>query len=471
MARYSDFPLISVEELALVLEKSHDGIIITDCFGNTVYSTPSADYGIAPYTFKNNNVRNMVKEGIFNHSVIWEATEKKRPITKAVKTLTGSYVVSTATPLLDDDKNVLMVITNVRDDNELESCAAVLREATSNIERYKNVINYISGTKKRSQNIITRSEKMLQLISYLCKVAVNESAVLITGESGTGKELMSSLIHESSRRNVEPFIPVNCAAIPRDLAESEFFGYQKGAFSGASGKGKPGFFELAHRGTLFLDEVAEMPLEIQSKFLRVLETGQFLRVGGTSPIQTSVRIISATNRNLSQCIREGTFREDLFYRLNVIPVQIPPLRERSGDILYLADYFLDRANTRNNTSYTLSANMKKALTKYDWPGNVRELKNFIERYSIMPDNENILIESLQSQPLRGTGSKGESADVSEDSGYNGLSMSLKEVSRAAESAYIKKMLEDCGGNVTLSAKRLGIHRSMLHRKIRDYLEL
>lgn len=463
MIRDSAFPLISINDLASVLEKSQDGIIITDHKGNVVYSTPSADYAIVPHSFSGQNVKDMVDRGVFDHSVIWEATINKSPVTNAVQTKSGSYVVSSATPLLDEKGEVRLVITNVRDDNKLEVYAAALQKASSSVERYKNVINYIQGVVSKSQGIVTRSKKMLQLMEYLRKVATNESPVLITGESGTGKELISSFIHENSLRQREPFIPVNCASIPRDLAESEFFGYAKGAFSGASAQGKPGLFELAHRGTLFLDEIAEMPLDIQAKFLRVLETGSFLRLGGTTPIQTNVRIIAATNRDLTQRIAEGSFREDLYYRLNVIPVEIPPLRERTEDILHLAEHFLKQSNIQYNTDYTLNPEIQNALLEYHWPGNVRELKNYMERYIISPDTGILELRAMSEHPKDKYSPEHKNPSQEENT-----SMTLKEVKQAAEIAYIKKVMTECNGNISMTARRLGIHRSMLHRKIRDY---
>jgi transcriptional regulator with PAS, ATPase and Fis domain len=213
--------------------------------------------------------------------------------------------------------------------------------------------------------------------------------VLILGESGVGKEMVANLIHETSDRKNSPFIKVNCGAIPENLLESELFGYEGGAFTGAKKEGKMGLFELANKGTLFLDEIAEMPLALQVKLLRVLQEREVMRVGGVKPVAVNVRIIAATNRNLHEDVQKGNFREDLYYRLNVIPLSILPLRERREDILPLASYFIEQFNQKYLTKKTLSAETAEAFELYNWPGNVRELQNIVERLIVMSDGDEI----------------------------------------------------------------------------------
>ena len=458
-----DMNLSSLEQLIKILDHSNDGIIITDAAGNVLYVTPIADVWFAPYVFRGKNVRQLESRGAYSKSIIWEATKTKKMVTAPVRLESGKYVVSTANPILDEDGNVQYVITNSRWDNELQQHADALHAAKQEADKFKRAFDYVARTKEDSKSIVTRSEGMINLLDYLRRVSPSDSPIHIYGESGTGKELLSAFAHENSARKNEPFIPVNCAAIPKDLAESEFFGYSKGAFSGALAKGKPGFFELANGGTLFLDEVAEMPLDIQAKILRVLEDGSFRRVGGTMAIKTNVRIISATNRNLYQHVLDSLFREDLYYRLNVIPISVLPLRERQDDIVYLAENFLRRACMRLNKSLALSNRLKDALVRYDWPGNVRELKNFIERYAIIPEEEALLIESLRRSKEPAT-SGGRALRAKGDHGR----LSLRDVREQTEIEYIEKVLQTCDGNMTAAARILGINRSMLYRKVEKY---
>ncbi|MBU2537621.1 MAG: sigma 54-interacting transcriptional regulator, partial [Proteobacteria bacterium] len=244
-------------------------------------------------------------------------------------------------------------------------------------------------------NIIGQCKRIQDVYNYIDKVAPSRATALILGESGTGKELVARAIHQASPRADKPFIKINCAALPENLLESELLGHEKGAFTGAATL-KKGRFELADGGTIFLDEVGELPLALQAKLLRVLQEQMFERLGGTQTITVNVRIIAATNRSLEACVEQGTFRADLYYRLNVVPVILPPLRERREDIPLLLDHFLKESNRMNTREVHLSSPVVQLLCAYSWPGNVRELQNLIERLVIMADSETIVTRELPS---------------------------------------------------------------------------
>jgi len=245
-------------------------------------------------------------------------------------------------------------------------------------------------------NIIGKSEKILEIFEIIEKVARTDSTILITGETGTGKELIARAIHKCSPRKDRPFVPINCAAIPEQLLESEFFGYEKGAFTGAM-RSRMGRIEFSNQGTLFLDEISSMSLELQAKLLRVIQEQEFERIGGLKTIKVDFRLISATNQDLKEKIKEGTFREDLFYRLNVIPINVPPLRERKSDIPILVNHFLKELREHNKTSVRgFSDKAMERLMQYHWPGNVRELKNLVERLSVLKQQGIIELDDIPS---------------------------------------------------------------------------
>jgi two-component system NtrC family response regulator len=301
-----------------------------------------------------------------------------------------------------------------------------------------------------TESFVAQDKKMKELLSLISRVAKSDSTVLIYGESGTGKEVVARLIHKASRRKNCRFIPISCAALPETLLESELFGYERGAFSGAE-KRKIGKFELAHKGTLFLDEIGDLSLSIQVKLLRVLQEFTFERLGSNTPIKADVRLISATNQDLKKKISSGTFREDLFYRLNVISVNLPPLRERKKDIKPLVDFFIDKFNGRCNRRINMiSKDALDKLIRYDWPGNVRELENVIERAVVLCRGPVIEAKDL---PL--------SAEPDESAGG-------AESMQQMEKIHIKKVLEKTDWNLSETAKRLAIHRNTLRLKIKEY---
>jgi two-component system, NtrC family, response regulator AtoC len=318
--------------------------------------------------------------------------------------------------------------------------------------------------------LVGQSPAIRQIYAVVEKVANTPSTVLISGESGTGKELIARALHENSARHAGPFIKINCAAIPKTLMESELFGYDKGAFTGAVGA-KPGRFELAHGGTLFLDEIGEIPIEMQVKLLRVLQESEFERVGGIKTIKVDVRLVTATNRDLLAEVGAGAFREDLFYRLNVVPIHIPPLRERREDIPLLADHFIAKFNDRLKKEIaTITPEAIERLVAYQWPGNIRELENLMERTMLFCEGPDILVSDLPPEVAGAPVSAAASAAASGDEARPAPE-SLKEAVRAeterVERDLIQRALDATSGNVTQAARKLKISRKSLQTKMKE----
>lgn len=310
--------------------------------------------------------------------------------------------------------------------------------------------------------IIGNSSSIQEVFKVIAKIAQSPSTVLVWGESGTGKELVAYEIHRHSKRANKPFVKINCAAIPSTLIESELFGYERGAFTGAVGS-KPGRFELAHEGTLFLDEVAEMPLEMQVKLLRVLQEQEFERVGGVNTIKVDVRIITATNKDLEAEVKAGKFREDLFYRLNVVPIHLPPLRERREDIDALVRYFLMQFNEKLKKGVTgLTPETLQALRSYAWPGNIRQLENVLERMILMCDGSVLTNADLPDEIEAVAVGKRENGEEPAS-----LKQIVRKQTQSLERDLIEKALEETGGNVTRAAEKLGLSRKGLQLKIKE----
>lgn len=348
---------------------------------------------------------------------------------------------------------------------DFEKLKLTIRRATEHFELKEENRLLKQNIEKQfdRQNIIGRSPAMIKLLETVALVAQSEATVLITGESGTGKELIAGATHYNSTRKDAPFVKINCAAITESLLESELFGHEKGSFTGAS-KQKEGKFVQANGGSLFLDEVSEMPLSMQVKLLRVLQERELMRVGGEEVVKVDVRVIAATNKNLTDLISKGAFREDLYYRLNVVDLYIPPLRERGDDIPLIAQRFLEtfaKKNRKNVSAFTPSA--MDILIRYNWPGNVRELMNAIERAVVLGRSENLDIEDFMT--IKPAVDKVDE-DLKTAVRFNG-DMKLEDVEKSA----ILKTLEASRGNKSETARRLGITRKTLHKKLKIYGEM
>ena len=336
----------------------------------------------------------------------------------------------------------------------------VLKEK-SLLKEYEELKEKVDKTYK-FENIIGISGKMQDIFKKIMKVAKTDTTILIRGESGTGKELIARAIHYNSQRNSKKMVEINCASIPETLLESELFGHEKGSFTGAV-KQKIGKFELADGGTIFLDEIGEMPVNVQSKLLRVLQERKFTRVGGNATIDVDVRVLAATNADLESMIKDGEFREDLYYRLNVIPLQIPALRERKEDIGPLVQHFIKKYCDKNNlTEKSISQNFLKAVELYYWPGNVRELENAMENAIVLSDKDQLGQDDLPGYIVS------EPKEFSKPQSIELEHLPFKQQLEAAEKIIIERAIRECNGNKTHAAKQLGFSIRTLRNKINKY---
>jgi transcriptional regulator with PAS, ATPase and Fis domain len=356
------------------------------------------------------------------------------------------------------------------DVQQLKVLADQISTMESKLSYYQTELKRLQGAKFSFQSIIGDSEKMREVKSMALKVSKSRSTILIRGESGTGKELFAHAIHNASPRAAGSFIRLNCAAIPRDLLEAELFGYEEGAFTGAKKGGKPGKMELANNGTLFLDEIGDMPLDMQAKLLRVLQEKEIERIGGTKIRKIDVRFIAATHQNLLEMVQKGTFREDLYYRLHVFAIDIPPLRERKEDIIHITEFLIRKLNEELGTNIvSLDERVRAIFMEYDWPGNIRELENVLERSMNVVEKNIIQVQHLPVY-LRKRGLQEElyKETFVESQDENDMNYSLQAEVEAAEKRVIIRALEKTAGNRKEAANLLGIHRASLYRKMERY---
>ncbi len=454
-------------ELNAIIESSHDGIVITDNKGVIMRVNKAVEgmLDLAGDYFIGKSAQELERKGIINCSAISEVIATGKPVTVNQTTINGKEIITTATPVFDEHDNLNSVVANIKDVTELNELRFKLEKSQTSVA----VNGQHSALKAQMQDcgIVAESEKMLKVIDTALKFAEVDATVFILGESGVGKELIAHLIYKNSVRYNRRFIRVNCGAIPGDLMESEFFGYEGGAFTGAKGEGKPGYFELANQGTLFLDEIAELPFELQVKLLRAIQEREIMRVGGTKPIKVDVRIIAATNRDMEEMVRQGSFREDLYYRLNVLPIVIPPLRSRPDDISALLTAFLDKFCQKHKTGKLVSGETLDILVQYSWPGNVRELENLVERLVITAEGEVILPDDLPERIINQV----------EQQPANGLTavakqgkepiQPLKDAVEQVEKDLIIRAIQMYGSTYK-AAKILGVSQSTIARKAKKY---
>lgn len=368
----------------------------------------------------------------------------------------NSHILANARPLYVEKKFRGAVSTD-RDFKEVLTLYSELEQANSKLVFLENEIKRYSGV---FGNMIGISPIILNRISMARQIAPTSTSTMITGESGTGKEVFARAIHELSGRK-GLFVPVNCSAIPNELFESEFFGYCSGAFTGANQKGKIGLFELADQGTIFLDEIGDMPLHMQAKLLRVLQEKEITKVGGANSIKIDARVISATNKNLNKMVKEGSFREDLFYRLNVIEIQLPRLKDRFEDIPILINHFLKEfANKNGRNIKAIDTEAIKILLNYDWPGNIRELMNVVEHMVVISDTEKIYKSSIPHYIL--------SSDKSTNLNLENYPLDLNLAIKNLERETIQRALSMAKNNKSKASKLLNIPRATLYHKIQEY---
>jgi len=445
-----------IENYRLIFDSIYNGVMVTDAEGFiTHFNKPYGKFlGMDP----EKQIGRHCTEAVENSRMHIVAKTGRAEINQSHEIM-GQRMVVQRIPIRKNGRVVAVfgqvMFKDIRDVRKLADRLSLLE---SKVKLYEEELLSLRSTRYTFDSILGESESLRHLKKEALKASANSFAVLVTGESGTGKELFAQAIHHASPRKIHPFVRINCAAIPKDLLESELFGYEKGAFTGANSSGKPGKFELANRGTIFLDEIGDLPLEMQPKLLRVLEDKEFERVGGTSPIRSDFRLIAATNQNLEELMAEGRFRRDLFYRLSVIPLRIPPLRQRREDILPIARSILRRLEDEANLNrIKLLPAAKKVFTLYDWPGNVRELSNVLERTVAGLQDQRIRPSDLPFYVCRGT----EDQDLCREA-------SFRSAQARAEKSAIGRALADADYNKAKAARILGIHRTLLYKKMKKY---
>lgn len=451
-----------------VLENSYDGIYITDKNSVTIYVNKAYENltGHKRSEYVGKSMDDLIESGIMKVHITRDVITSRKSVTTREELISGKDVLITGNPIFNDNNEIIAVVTNVRDISEIISLEKKERLAKEVISRYQKQF-FDASTMK---NIICESSNTISVFNFAAKVAPKDSTVLLTGETGVGKEVVAKYIHYNSMRKDNNYIKINCGAIPEHLLESELFGYVAGAFTGADPNGKPGLFELADNGTLFLDEIGELPLNLQSALLRVLQDGEVTRVGSTKTRKVAVRIIAATNRNLKQMIEEKTFREDLFYRLNVISINIPPLRERRDDIPALAKLFIERLNKKYNTRKKVSDTFLLELMSMNWPGNVRELSNFVERQYILNESDNLTSIHDMSYNKQGDAYRTIQSSISSSAAADPDALNIDKVVSSIEAALIKTALNK-SNNTKEAAKLLGISQPTFSRKYNKYKDM
>ncbi|MTI84717.1 MAG: PAS domain-containing protein [Firmicutes bacterium] len=378
-------------QLMTAFDYCFDEVYVTDGQGYTVFVSKACEkfYGVNARDMLGKHVNQLEKDGIFSHSVSREVLQKKHQVSLIQGTNKGRKLLVTANPVFSESGDIELIVTISRDITETSNLKDKLVETEELSKMYLSEIERLKTGQSQSQELVVVSEPMKQIMDTVKRIAKVDSTIFIEGESGVGKGVVASRIHQQSKRAEKAFISVNCGAIPENLIESELFGYESGAFTGAQKGGKKGLFEAANGGSIFLDEIGELPLSLQVKLLHVIQEKKLRRIGGNKDIIVDVRIIAATNRNIQQLVQQGKFREDLFYRLNVIPLSIPPLRHRRGDIIPLIEQFLKKFNDIYRLKKQVSEPALEALSAYNWPGNVRELENLIERLVVTSDTNRI----------------------------------------------------------------------------------
>ncbi len=394
------------KQFRTVFESSSDGIWICDHEGRVVDINRASEKlgGLSRHEVVGSKVSGIIKNGLYSNYVTDEVIQSGRPVSQLqyIKR-TNKTVLCTGMPVFDDQGRLSLVVINERDITQLETMRKQLEETRKERETYKDKLSELSMRELKEQRVVADSDNMREIMRTALKIAHMEvTGILLLGESGTGKGLLAKFIHNCGKRKKKPFIQINCATLPENLLEAELFGYERGAFSGAGSQGKPGLIELAHEGTLFLDEIGDLSFSLQAKLLKYLDDHEVLRLGGTKPKAIDCIVVAATNQNLETSVREKRFREDLFFRLNTIALNLPPLRERTDDIFELADHFLQECNQKYNQAKTISPLTLSLMQAYPFRGNVRELKNMIKRAVVMSEGSRIdrhILESIGSDAL------------------------------------------------------------------------
>lgn len=449
-------------ELKSIIETSYDGILVVDLDGKILRGNSGCEkilgvglcQNIQRISALSGNIKDVL-QSIINNSI-----NRRCSVTVTHTTDDGKEILITGTPDFNEGVEIARIIINIRDMTELNILQEEVQRSKDETARVAEELKELRAKQLEVEGVISKSTEMRQIMELACTVARVDSTVLITGESGAGKEVVAKIIHQASKRQEGPFIKVNCGAIPENLLESELFGYEKGAFTGANKEGKMGLIEVANNGTLLLDEIGDLPLNLQVKLLRAIQERVIYRIGGVKPITLNVRFIAATNKDLLAMSKEGKFREDLYYRLNVVPIHIPPLRKRKADILPLTLHFLAKFNKLYNLNKQIFPEVFRHLEEYDWPGNVRELENIIERALVMYLGPMVLPEHLPGS-LLGTG-KAAKVEVRVKE-----IIQLKEAGEIVERELIAKAMESYRSS-RKAAEALGVTHTTILRKLKQF---
>lgn len=446
-------------DLMGMIENSFDGMCVTDSETRMLLLNPAfyTVMGFENITCLGRTTQEFVREGLVDNSASINVVKTGKPHTVMLNTVTGRQVLSTGVPVFDENGKIHRIYCNVRDITELNSLKEKYEQSERLASKYLLELQEAKKAHTVQHQFIARNRRMKQLLETTYRVARVDATVLLLGESGVGKDVLAHIIHQASpRKDSGSFVKINCGAIPGELLESELFGYEAGAFTGAVKEGKAGYFEIADKGTLFLDEIGDLPLKLQVKLLSVIQDQQVTRLGGRRSKRVDVRIIAATNKDLEKMVKIGKFREDLFYRLNVVPISIPPLRERKDEIPFLLIHYLDRCNKKYNLRSRLSKQLVDILCAYRWPGNVRELANLVEHLVVMTNGDELRPEHL---PRKYTFT--EERDCIDCSDLT----SMREMLEAFEGKVIHAALAQCR-TMEEAAHKLGISLSTLTRKKR-----
>jgi len=449
------------EELDAIIESSFDGLYIADGKGITLRVNKAFEMitGISSEEFLGRDVEDIENTGLVSESVTALALKKREPVT-IIQTYekTGALTLATGNPVFDKNGKLFRVVSNVRDITELDNLKHKLEQMQTLSQHYQNQLRSLR-LQYANTEVVVNAPCMKELLDTAFRMAQVDSTILIAGESGTGKELIAELIHNNSPRNSEAFIKVNCGAIPDNLLESELFGYEGGAFTGARKEGRHGYLEMANKGTIFLDEIGDLPYNVQVKLLRFLQNKEIIRIGGSGPFKVDVRVVAATNRDLLEMVKQKLFREDLYYRLNVVPLNVPPLRDRKEDIPSLVSYFLQRFNRKYHMTKRISPDVVATFIHYDWPGNVRELENLIERLLVVTSGDLISLQALPDHLI-----------PHEDSLPKVVVTGILPYKEAVESLE-KQLIEQAYGQFRTTrqmAAQLGVNASTIVRKAAKY---
>lgn len=451
-------------ELDAIVKKSKDNIVITDGNGVVLRASPNnyAIYGSSTDDLIGKSVYQLEEDHIFSPSVTIKVLNERKEVRVMQNTKTGRSVMAIGLPIFDRSNEIIRVISFSHDLTEIEQLKEEFKQLQKKIERYETEIQELRDNEQIEGNTILKSKTIQQIWQLIKRVAKTDASVVFLGESGVGKTHFARALHQASERANEAFIDVNCSAIPESLFESEMFGYEPGSFTGASKKGKTGLIELADQGTLFLDEIGEIPLSMQSKLLKVIQDKEVILIGGVRPKKVDFRLITSTNQNLSEMIKHGSFRQDLFYRLSVISITIPPLRERKEDIAMLAYYYLQKFNEKYRMRKSLHPATIDKLIHYHWPGNVRELQNMMERLVITSETNIIHPDNLPLDIQMDRTQKTDSLLLKNMKGKT-----LREAMEEVEILWLRRAVKQCKTTYEM-AEFLGISQSNVVRKLKKY---